>query len=47
VSDDVELPGVSRDVSDAALWARLPLQAVLVAWAWWYTDGRDELASSR
>jgi uncharacterized membrane protein len=26
------------------LWARLPLQAVLVAWAWWFTrePGRDE-----
>jgi uncharacterized membrane protein len=25
------------DPSDAARWARLPLQAVLVLWAWWYT----------
>jgi uncharacterized membrane protein len=41
VSDDFELRNVPeryRDLSDAALWARLPLQAVLVAWAWWYTD---------
>ena len=40
-SDDVELGAVPeeyRDLSDLALWARLPLQAVLVAWAWWYTD---------
>jgi uncharacterized membrane protein len=40
-SDDLELEGVParvRDAPDAALWARLPLQAVLVAWAWWYTD---------
>jgi uncharacterized membrane protein len=37
-----ELPGVSREVSDAALWARLPLQAVLVAWAWWYTDATPD-----
>ena len=22
---------------DAALWVRLPLQAVLMAWAWWYS----------
>jgi uncharacterized membrane protein len=39
-SDDLDLDGVParfRDPSDAALWARLPLQAVLVAWAWWYT----------
>ena len=40
-SDDLDLQGVPerfRNSSDAALWARLPLQAVLVAWAWWYTD---------
>jgi uncharacterized membrane protein len=40
-SDDFELGAVPeeyRDLSDLALWARLPLQAVLVAWAWWYTD---------
>ncbi len=40
-SDDVELgavPDEYRDLSNLALWARLPLQAVLVAWAWWYTD---------
>lgn len=23
--------------SPAVLWLRLPLQAVLIAWAWWYT----------
>jgi uncharacterized membrane protein len=28
-----------------ALWARLPLQGVLIAWAWWYT--REEPASLR
>jgi uncharacterized membrane protein len=33
-----DLPSQLRDPRDAALWARLPLQAVLVAWAWWYTD---------
>ncbi|MFC7020600.1 DoxX family membrane protein [Halomicroarcula sp. GCM10025743] len=41
VTDDLALEGVPeplRDPPDAALWARLPLQAVLVAWAWWYTD---------
>lgn len=39
-SDD--LPGPIADVPDAALWARLPLQAVLVAWALWYTDPASE-----
>lgn len=33
-----DLPAQLRDPHDAALWARLPLQAVLVAWAWWYTE---------
>jgi uncharacterized membrane protein len=44
VADDLELEGVPEqfsDPSDAALWARLPLQAVLVAWAWWYTDAAE------
>jgi uncharacterized membrane protein len=36
--DLAELPAQLRDPREAALWARLPLQAVLVAWAWWYTD---------
>jgi len=35
--DPAELPAQLRDHREAALWARLPLQAVLVAWAWWYT----------
>jgi uncharacterized membrane protein len=42
-SDSYELPGVPERFEgavDAALYARLPLQAVLVAWAWWYT-GED------
>ena len=31
-----------------ALWLRLPLQAVLIAWAWWYTrdDDANETAPS-
>ncbi|WP_256028392.1 MauE/DoxX family redox-associated membrane protein [Natronomonas aquatica] len=29
-------PG-SGDPSEIVRWGRLPLQAVLVAWAWWYT----------
>lgn len=31
------LPLGARTVPSWALWARLPLQLVLVAWAWWYT----------
>ena len=32
-----------RDPSNAARWGRLPLQAVLLLWAWWYTrDPPDE-----
>jgi len=30
-------PGGLGDPSEFARWARLPFQAVLVAWAWWYT----------
>lgn len=33
------LPLGDRAVPAWALWARLPLQAVLIAWAWWYTRG--------
>ncbi|ELZ94726.1 DoxX family membrane protein [Haloferax volcanii] len=39
-TSDIVLDGVPaafREPSDAALWLRLPLQGVLVAWAWWYT----------
>jgi uncharacterized membrane protein len=31
------LPLGDREVPAWALWARLPLQAVLIAWAFWYT----------
>ena len=31
------LPLGTHAVPAWTLWARLPLQAVLVAWAWWYT----------
>ena len=30
-------PEGARDAFQLALYARLPLQAVLVAWAWWHT----------
>ena len=39
-TSDFELRSVPNrfgGLSDAALWARLPLQGVLVLWAWWYT----------
>jgi uncharacterized membrane protein len=38
------LPLGGRAVPAWTLWARLPLQALLVAWAWWYT--RDDAVSS-
>lgn len=39
-----ELP--DHPAVDAALWLRLPLQGVLMAWAWWYsTPIPDESAS--
>ena len=40
-----ELPLGTTLVPSWALWARLPLQAVLIAWAWWYT--RPEAAPRR
>ncbi len=30
-------PGLYPDISRIALWLRLPLQGVLIAWAYWYT----------
>ncbi|WP_277556256.1 DoxX family protein [Halobaculum limi] len=41
---DVEdgLPEEVAAVPDWLLWARLPMQAVLIAWAWWYTDSSDD-----
>jgi uncharacterized membrane protein len=36
------LPLGTTSVPAWALWARLPLQVVLIAWAWWYT--RDDRA---
>jgi uncharacterized membrane protein len=31
------LPLDGKPVDPALLWARLPLQLVLIAWAYWYT----------
>ncbi len=33
--NDIELEGIPHN--PVLYWARLPLQAVLIAWAWWYT----------
>lgn len=33
------LPERVEGLYDAALWIRLPLQGVLIAWAWWYARG--------
>jgi len=33
--NNIKLEGIPH--SPALYWARLPLQAVLIAWAWWYT----------
>ncbi|WP_042662141.1 DoxX family membrane protein [Haloferax sp. ATB1] len=53
-TSDIVLEGVPaalREPSEAALWLRLPLQGVLVAWAWWYTcpesDGGVDSSPSR
>lgn len=32
-------PETFREFSPRSLWLRLPLQAVMIAWAWWYTRG--------
>ncbi len=32
-----DLPLDATRIPTWALWARLPLQAVLIAWAWWFT----------
>lgn len=31
------VPGWAGGIARGALWARLPLQGVLLLWAWWYT----------
>jgi uncharacterized membrane protein len=39
-TSDVVIQGAPEGIanpSEAARWGRLPLQAVLIAWAWWYT----------
>lgn len=31
-------PSTFPEFSEIALWGRLPLQAILIAWAYWYTN---------
>ncbi len=46
--DDEAVEGLPErfEPSDAALLARLPLQAVLVLWAWWYTRPTEDEADA-
>lgn len=37
-----EIPERFRGIARAALWVRLPLQGVLILWAWWYTRVNSE-----
>jgi uncharacterized membrane protein len=48
--NEIDLPGIPD--SSLLRWGRLPLQAVLIAWAWWYTrteslDGQVSLIPDR
>jgi uncharacterized membrane protein len=40
------LPLGSTAVPSWMLWARLPLQGVLIAWAWWHTREASDAASA-
>jgi uncharacterized membrane protein len=35
-----QTPGLFPRISPVLLWLRLPLQAVLIGWAYWFTRGR-------
>ena len=39
-----QLPLGDKPVPPALLWARLPLQALLIAWAYWFTRERTSAA---
>ena len=41
---DVPMVGAERGAGWLN-WARLPLQGVLIAWAWWYTRAPEEVPS--
>jgi uncharacterized membrane protein len=36
------VPDWADSITRAAMWARLPLQGVLILWAWWYTRSLSE-----
>lgn len=36
------VPDWARGLAEVALWLRLPLQGLLVGWAWWYTRPEDD-----
>jgi uncharacterized membrane protein len=38
--NDIEIEGIPHN--RVMYWVRLPLQAVLIAWAWWYTKKPEE-----
>ncbi|HYO99283.1 MAG TPA: DoxX family membrane protein [Pyrinomonadaceae bacterium] len=40
-------PQLFPDLPPAALWLRLPLQAVFIAWAYWFTGGEQRESKSR
>lgn len=35
------IPADRKRLVDVALWLRLPLQGVLIGWAWWYTNPEE------
>ncbi|MFT3696695.1 MAG: DoxX family protein [Kofleriaceae bacterium] len=41
------LPLGTHSVPTWALWARLPLQLVLIAWAYWFTRGTPNASTSK
>jgi len=43
--NQIQLDGIPD--SDLLRWWRLPLQAVLIAWAWWYTKPSDRNQTSQ
>ncbi len=40
-------PDLFPNIPPAVLWARLPLQGVFIAWAWWFTRREAMLVDSR
>jgi uncharacterized membrane protein len=43
--NQINLPGIPD--SSALRWGRLPLQAVLIVWAWWYTQSAESRSGSQ